>query len=196
MPKFPSYPLLFDELLSLSVSDLKKLGYLQQGKLKSGKLQWSRYGQVTSSIGVMVDFIKKAPRLRLNYNCNGNKYDYWVSFQSVLSNLGFGEVWFFICPFTHKRCRKLHLINGSFMHRSNLPSGMYESQTKSKSWRHLDKVYGSLFKMDRLYEELYSKHFKTHYNGKPTKRYLRLMEQIQKADKISNYEIESLLRMN
>ena len=43
---------------------------------------------------------------------------------------------------TRKRCRKLHLINERFMHRSNLPSGMYESQTQSKSWRQMKSVYG------------------------------------------------------
>ena len=71
---------------------------------------------------------------------------------------------------TRKRCRKLHLINERFMHRSNLPSGMYESQTQSKSWRQMKSVYGRYFELDRLYEELYSKHFKTHYNGKPARR--------------------------
>jgi len=56
----------------------------------------------------------------------------------------------------------------------------------------MDKVYGSYFKLDRLYEELYSKHFKTHYKGNPTKKYLRIMEQIQKAESIPYSEIERL----
>ncbi len=46
----------------------------------------------------------------------------------------------------------------------------------------MDKVYGSYFKLDKLYEELYSKHFKTHYNGKPTRRYLKIMQQINKIE--------------
>ena len=69
---------------------------------------------------------------------------------------------------------------------------MYESQTKSKSWRLMDKVYGSYFKLDELYEELYSKHFKTHYNGKPTKRYLKLLEQINRAERFTDSDIEKL----
>ncbi len=79
------------------------------------------------------------------------------------------------------------------MHRSALPSRMYSSQTQSKKWRLMDKVYGCYFDLDRLYEELYSKHFKTHYNGKPTKRYLKLMRQINKANSISSTEIENPL---
>ena len=72
------------------------------------------------------------------------------------------------------------------------PNGMYGSQTKSKSWRQMDRVYGSYFKLDELYEEVYSKHFKTHYNGKPTKRYLKLIEQINKAERFSDSDKENL----
>ena len=56
----------------------------------------------------------------------------------------------------------------------------------------MEKVYGSYFDIDRLDEELYSKHFKTHYNGKPTKRYLKLMGKINKAERFSVSEIEQL----
>ena len=78
------------------------------------------------------------------------------------------------------------------MHRSALPSGMYECQTKSKSWRQMEKVYGCYFDLDNLYEELYSKHFKKFYAGKPTKRYLKIMRQLQKVEQISPLEIERL----
>ncbi len=81
------------------------------------------------------------------------------------------------------------------MHRSALPSGMYSSQTHSKKWRFIEKVYGSCFDIDNHYEEIYSKHFKTHYNGKPTKRYLKLMRQINKAERLSVSEIENLFLM-
>jgi len=40
------------------------------------------------------------------------------------------------------------------MHRSALPDGMYECQTRSKKWRQMDKIYGSYFDLDRYYEEL------------------------------------------
>jgi len=81
------------------------------------------------------------------------------------------------------------------MHRSALPSGMYSIQTQSKRWRFMDKVYGSYFESDKYYQELYSKHFKTHYKGKPTKRYLKLMRQINKAERFSVSEIENLFLM-
>lgn len=67
---------------------------------------------------------------------------------------------------------------------------MYESQTQSKKYRELDKTFGAYFKLDELYEQLYKKHFKKSYAGKPTKRYLRIMEQIQKVEKMPFKEIE------
>ena len=67
---------------------------------------------------------------------------------------------------------------------------MYETQTQSKKYRHLDKTIGAYFKSDNLYSELYKKNFKKTYAGKPTKKYLRIMEQIQKAENIPYNEIE------
>ncbi|MDZ7847667.1 MAG: hypothetical protein U5L96_13370 [Owenweeksia sp.] len=59
--------------------------------------------------------------------------------------------------------------------------------------RALDRVHGAYFKEEQLYRELHSKNFKKYYRGKPTKRYLRLMEQIKKAERIEPGEFEMLL---
>ena len=59
---------------------------------------------------------------------------------------------------------------------------MYETQTQSKKYRQLDKTLGAYLKEDELYSQLYQKHFKKTYAGKPTKKYLRIIEQIQKAN--------------
>ena len=79
------------------------------------------------------------------------------------------------------------------MHRSALASGMYSKQTHSKKWRQMEKVYGSYFDRDKLYEELYSKNFTKYYNGKPTKRYLRILTELKKTDAISHIDIERLM---
>ena len=70
---------------------------------------------------------------------------------------------------------------------------MYETQTQSKKYRQLDKTFGVYFKIDDLYSQLYQKHFKKTYAGKPTKKYLRIMEQIQKAESIKYNEINIFL---
>lgn len=79
------------------------------------------------------------------------------------------------------------------MHRSALPNGMYSKQIESKKWRQLEKIYGSYFDLEKLYDELYNKHFKKFYNGKPTKRYLKLMHKIKQAEKFSHKDIERLM---
>lgn len=70
---------------------------------------------------------------------------------------------------------------------------MYEKQTKSKKNRYFDKTLGMYFRADLLFEQLYKKHFKKHYAGKPTKKYLKLTQQIQRAESIPVHEIEKAL---
>jgi hypothetical protein len=128
----------------------------------------------------------------LNYKYNDEPRKYKVLLVSIPSNLGKGKIWYFLCPQTLKRFRKLYSISGYFLHREAFNGYMYSSQTKSKKWRQIEKVYGCYFDSEKHYRELYSKHFKTHYKGKPTKRYLRLMHQINKAEHFTSYEKEIL----
>jgi hypothetical protein len=115
---------------------------------------------------------------------------YRVQLISKLSNLGKGYVWYFVCPKTNKRCRKLYLADTYFYHRLAFNGCMYEKQTQSKKSRYFDKTLGAYFKSDDLYSELNKKHLKKNYAGKPTKKYLKLTRQIQKAESISYQEIE------
>jgi len=195
MPKYSTSPYLFDEERNISITNLRKWGYLKEYSQRSSNITWSRNEIETSSIGIKIVMNDFENILTVNYKCNGTSYNYNIPLVSLPSNLGKGKVWYFQCPFTNKRCRKLHLISERFMHRSALPSGMYSIQTQSKRWRFMDKVYGSYFESDKYYQELYSKHFKTHYKGKPTKRYLKLMRQINKAERFSVSEIENLFLM-
>lgn len=194
MPNPGSWPTLFDDCLSISISDLRKWGYLKMNIRQHTIITWSnQYKKVTSRCPLWIAINENEQFIELNYKCNETSYNYKIYLESLESNLGKGKVWYFICPFTHRRCRKLHLISERFMHRSNLPSGMYECQTKSKKWRSIERIYGNYFDLDKHYEELYSKHFKSHYNGKPTKKYLRLMRKIQYAERIPVEDIERLM---
>ena len=98
-------------------------------------------------------------------------------------------VWFFICPHTGKRCRKLYLANTYFYHRTAFRGCMYEKQTQSKKNRNMIKIYKSYFDLDKLEEQLYKKHFKKMYAGKPTKKYLQIIKDIQKVKNISYFNI-------
>jgi hypothetical protein len=190
MPKPHTFPTLYNEALQISISKLKEWEYLNPEQIKSGTITWSRNGSQTGSISIKVNTHSEQPYIELDYKYRDEPRNYKVYLTSTPSNLNKGEIWYFICPQTKKRCRKLYSIGGYFLHREAFNGCMYETQTQSKKYRQLDKTLGAYFKIDNLYSELYKKNFKKTYAGKPTKRYLRIMEQIQKAESIPYHEIE------
>jgi hypothetical protein len=193
MPKPYTFPTLYNEALQIHISKLKGWGYLDPKQIKSGTLNWSRNGNPTGSISIQVNTHSEQPYIELDYKYRDEPRNYKVYLTSTPSNLNKGEIWYFICPQTKKRCRKLYSIGGYFLHREAFNGCMYETQTQSKKYRQLDKTLGAYFKIDNLYSELYKKNFKKTYAGKPTKRYLRIMEQIQKAESIPYHEIEQAM---
>ena len=190
MPKPHTFPTLYNEALQIHISKLKGWGYLNPEQIKSGTLNWSRNGNPTGSISIQVNTHSEQPYIELDYKYRDEPRNYKVYLTSTPSNLNKGEIWYFICPQTKKRCRTLYSIGGYFLHREAFTGCMYETQTQSKKYRQLDKTLGAYFEIDNLYSELYKKNFKKTYAGKPTKRYLRIMEQIQKAESILYHEIE------
>jgi hypothetical protein len=193
MPKPHTFPTLYNEALQIHISKLKGWGYLNPEQIKSGTLNWSRNGNPTGSISIKVNTHSEQPYIELDYKYRDEPRNYKVYLTSTPSNLNRGEIWYFICPQTKKRCRKLYSIGGYFLHRKAFNGCMYETQTQSKKYRQLDKTLGAYFKSDNLYSELHKKNFKKSYAGKPTKKYLRIMEQIQKAESIPYHEIERAL---
>ena len=190
MPKPHTFPTLYDEVKTVSITFLTKHGYLKPNQLKAGSVHWSRNGENIGSISIRVCTHSENLFLELDYKCNQVPIKYKVQLVSVPSNLGKGVIWYFVCPRTGKHCRKLYLADTYFYHREAFKGCMYEKQTQSKKSRYLDKTLGAYFKTDQLYEQLYKKNFKKQYAGKPTKNYLKLTQQIQKAESVSFREIE------
>lgn len=193
MPKPHTFPTLYNDALQLRISRLKEWGYLEKGQTMSGTITWSTNGNPTGSISIKTNTLGEQPYVELDYNFRDEHRNYKVYLTSTPSNLNRGEIWYFNCPQTNKRCRKLYSIGGYFFHREAFNGCMYESQTQSKKYREMERTFGAYFKSDKLYEELYSKNFKKTYAGKPTKRYLRIMEQIQQAESIPYHEFERAL---
>ncbi|UAM98752.1 hypothetical protein K8354_02700 [Polaribacter litorisediminis] len=184
---------IIDEAKDISIINLRKWKYLKPYTYKTGTVSWNRNGMKTSTMSIIVQMQKDKGVLILDYKCNGTKYNYNIQIISKPSNLGKGNVFYFICPFTFKTCRKLNLYNERFIHRSAIKDGMYSKQIESKKYRHIDRVYGSYFKSAKYFEILYSKNFKRSYDGKPTKKYLKLMAKINEGKSFSAEDIESLL---
>jgi hypothetical protein len=175
MPKPPTDPTLYEDLKTVSISFLTKYGYLKLNQWRSGTITWSRNGNKTASISISVNTYIESPYLELDYKYNEAPINYKVQLVTTPSNLGKGIVWYFVCPQTGKLCRKLYLADTYFYHRSAFKGCMYEKQIQSKKNRYLDKTLGGYFQTDNIFEQLYKKHFKKQYAGKPTKNYLRLV---------------------
>jgi hypothetical protein len=194
MPRHYTFPDLLDECKTLSISKFKEWGYLEPGNFKSGTVHWSRDEQRYASISVLINTNAERPFLELDYRCNGEPVNYKVYLVSIPSNIGKGNVWYFLCPNTGKRCRKLYMINTYFLHRSAFRGAMYEKQTYSKNARQQAKLWGRLFDTDKIYEQIYSKHFKKQYAGKPTKRYLKLWKKLRDAGEVSERDLLNFLK--
>mgnify|MGYP001107095974 CR=1 FL=1 len=175
MPKPYTFPTLYDDVLQLSITKLKQWKYLGSEHIKSGTITWSSNGNSTGKISIRVNTLCSEPYIELDYRYGGEPRKYKVPLVCVPSNLGKGYLWYFLCPQTHKRCRKLYSIGGYFLHREAFNGCMYETQTFSKSARESIKGMSQWLKTEKLYDQLFEKHFKKTYAGKPTKKYLRIM---------------------
>lgn len=165
-----------DEALKLKTKDLKRFGYLKEFSVITGVMCWSSNFGNKSEINLSLNNYNNL--LTLSYKSNGKAIRYDVQIIYITSNLGKGQIPLFICPATNKKCRNLYLVNGYFLHRTASKNVIYDSQTQSKYYRFLDKNFGKAFKVEAYYREIYSKHFKTHYKGKLTKRYKMLLNKI------------------
>lgn len=186
MPKPYTYPTLLDEVRTFSISDLKEWGYLKSGSTNRGTIRWSCNGSETGSIHIFSNMIEKPSYIQLSYYSNDEPVKYKVYLTSIPSNLGVGKIWYFRCPHTGKRCRKLYGAGKYFLHRAAFPHAMYDSQTYSKQTRQLLKPMRIAFEKDELHKELCSKGFTTHYNGKPTKRYKQIKKRLMEIRMIEN----------
>jgi hypothetical protein len=191
MPKPHTFPTLYDEVKTVSISFLTKHGYLKTNQIKAGSVHWSRNGEKIGSISIEVCTYAENRYLEFDYKCNQQPIKYRVQLVTAPSNLGKGFVWYFVCPRTGKLCRKLYLADTYFYHRSAFKGCMYECQIQSKKLRGLNNTLGAYFKSDQYYSQLYKKHFKKAYAGKPTKKYLWIMERINRAESIDIRDIES-----
>ncbi len=193
MPKFPTFPILYDDVLQLSITNLREWHYLEPEQIKSGLIHWNINGNQKSNIAIRVNTQSKQHYIELNYLYNNTPRNYKIQLVTKPSNLGIGQIWYFKCPVTKKHCRKLYLINGYFLHREAFNGCMYKTQIQSKKAREIEKKLRPLLKTDYLCEQLNKKYFKKVYAGKLTKRYLRLMEQVKKASKITVEEAVKLI---
>lgn len=193
MPRQATYPMLLDNTLRIKISDFKKLSLLDipdNIKYKQN-INWTSSMTKVVTASITVEVINGM--FYFDYTHNGTPQRYLVENIIEPSNLGKGFVHYFRCPVSKLKCRILYLYNGVFVHRSVCKGAMYEKQKESKKWREIDRIYGSAFGLDRMYEQLFAKRRKKYYKGKPTKWFAKLREQIKKGESIDVRDFERLL---
>lgn len=177
----------FDNYLRLSITDLKKLGYLKPFSSLGGSINWSRNGNNFASLHIHSETLFN-PHIQLSFSYQGTPINERINLLTVPSNLGKGNLFYFECPSTKKKCRVLYCVGGYFVSRLATKGIIYESQTEAKNKRPMLKLLKGIRDSDNAIEQIYKPYFKTHYNGKPTKRYLKLSAIIERE--FSANEIE------
>lgn len=190
MPKHPTYPLILDRCYTVSIGNFRRWGALSPGRYQSGSIHWGEEGERQASVGYCA-FIDLAPGkayIQFNYNYDGEPMQWRVPLLSMPANIGKGLVWFFRCPITGQRCKKLHLVDGRFMHRSAVRGAMYKRQAESKKWRLVSRLFDLYDVQAGVWDEIHKPHFKAEYRGKETRRCVRLMRKLRRAESGMNVE--------
>ena len=161
-------------------------------QLSEGVIRFTSFNYETLEVSIKVCTDIENPFIKLKYSISGTELNYRVYFEFVPSNLGTGNIWYFSCPRSNTRCRKLYLINGYFQHRTAYDKGYYQTQTLGTKDKYLIRQFDKLQKSNKAKRQLHSKYFKRYYKGKPTKQYLKLLKQIEVGGGI--FEDDLLLR--
>lgn len=193
MPKIAQYPDEVEDLNKINISDLKSKGFLSPG-LHSGVVTWSnKIRDTNNTISIITNVDDDNGYIELSYLYKCSKINYKIYLEQIPSNLNKGEIWYFVCPKTHKRCRKLYLKDGYFYHRTAFKDLFYRQQIQSKRYRPYDKkIYNDFFNPENLYKELNKKYLKKYYKGIITKRYSKLKQRQLILNSI-DLNLESLL---
>lgn len=194
MPRYSTFPTTFEDCLQFRINNLRKWGHIKPGvDVWNCRYIWSRRGERIADVGYKV-IMSGDPYVELDYKYRGESRIYQIYLEALPSNLGIGDVWYFVCRHTGRRCRILYSISGWFVHREATRGVYYESQIRSKYARMLDQTLGAYFQADALRDQLYSKHFTRYYRGKPTRRYQKIKAKLDRADAIDDYrDVERVL---
>ena len=169
----------------LDLSWMLKNGYIKKDSQVNGLMEWED-GSEASFESVFYEYDKF---LRLFYVLTNRKgedtyYDYKIFFDTVPSNLGKGEIIYFLCPECNERARILYMAygNGKYAHRNYYYNNLglriyYTSQQTSKYWYANTRYFSVKRRYERLIDELAKvKYRNSHYRGVPTKDVKRLRQ--------------------
>jgi hypothetical protein len=183
--------IILERCLSLDVGTFD-FDWSLPGKLFTGNSRWFINDEETASIGFCVQTDPFRPLLTLLYSIDSENVEQVIVMESVPSNLNRGKYWFFRCPVSGVRCKKLHLIRGRFQHRTALGGVLYRQQLRGKTsfCRFMDAYDG----IGEIMQAVDAPFFREYYAGKPTRRCLRMLRRLRKLKPcLSQGEVKKLL---
>jgi len=163
------------EALRIELPYLLRQGFIRKDSRISGILSWNN----GSKIGIESDYTSEGRYLRLMYQLTDNysgevsNHDYKISFTTIPSNLGRGEILYFVCPITGRRARILYKCYGSHIWKSRKAYGIriyYASQQCSKLGYHNTRYWA----LEKELDKCLGRSKKKHYQGKPTRLRARI----------------------
>lgn len=170
------------ECRKLNINWLIKNGYIRRGAITQGQMSWTD----ESTAGFECKCTGAEKWFRIYYTITNRqgtktKLDYKIQITTVPSNLGKGEVLYFVCPESGKRARVLYsayrhpkyLHRDWYLERYNVRI-YYTTQQCSKRDYYNDRYHDLRKQVEKLENELFVKHRKALYRGKPTKDFRKL----------------------
>jgi hypothetical protein len=186
--------ILTKESKRISISFLKNHGYFEP-EGKDGKINFRANDEYIGNISLS-SHITDEPHVQLTYiktnNSTGEKVDikYKIALVKVPSNLGRGFRYYFLCPFSNKKCETLYMAYGSphFKHREAYRHRIYyRCQMESKTG-----LCYNYHNLERQIEELYSKMTKSHYKGIKT-RLVKRIEELERKSGLAEDQFNSMI---
>lgn len=164
---------------------------LRQGIIKRGygvevpEYTWSRNGQRVRSVRLETLYTSTEAWVKVEYvrtdTTTGTRehVEQIIELDRAPSNLGRGEVLYFLCPRTGRRCRVLYMAYGGkyFLSREAYPQRIYYPTQVSSRY---DLQNDRFWNLDRKVDALEGKRQPGTYRGRPTKRALRMERTWQK----------------
>lgn len=168
-----------NEVHRVELRYLQEEGYLVKGAITTGSLSWTD----GASISIKCTYLQGEKHIELTYFLKGEKISYKINITASPSNLGRGEILYFICPKSGRKCRKLYRAYGSilFMSREAYSYKIYYNlQTTSKLMRGSTRYFNL---QDRL-DKLYNMRATFEHKGRVTKR-ARLIRKLEYKQKVA-----------
>lgn len=169
MGRYPTGAITTGGSIRLELSYLLKNGFIEKNFIKKGSISWNN----GNSISFISCFDEKEQYIRLIYSntsCQSGEVtsqDYKIQLTTIPSNLGKGEIIYFVCPVSGRRARILYKVYGSLFFKSRLAYRhriYYSGQICQKPLYDSERFHAIEKQLERLPEGK-----KSHYKGKETR---------------------------